>query len=149
MIQKQFRQGKVVFPCRLSIFPEYIFMKGGNDDLLIGVKVLDGTLYRGTPLTCNGLNIGRVLNIEKNKQSMEIAKKGDEVCIRIENKNKYVFGASPKGHFDESSSVVSTLTRTSIDTLKEHYKEHMTNDDWALVVFIMKKLNIQMKKANN
>ena len=148
MIQKQFRQGKVVFPCRLSIFPEYIFMKGGNDDLLIGVKVLDGTLYRGTPLTCNGLNIGRILNIEKNKQSMEMAKKGDEVCIRIENKNKYVFGASPKGHFDESASMVSTLTRTSIDTLKEHYKEHMTNDDWALVVFIMKKLNIPMKKAN-
>ena len=147
IIQKQFRQGKVVFPCHLSIFPEYVFMKGGNDDLLIGIKVLNGTLYRGTPLTCNGLNIGRVLNIEKNKQSIEIAKKGDEVCIRIENKNKYVFGKPPKGHFDELSSMISTLTRQSIDILKEHYKEHMTQDDWTLIIMLMGKLNIPMKKT--
>ncbi len=146
MIQKQFKQGKVVFPCNMSIFPEFVFMKGGNDDLLIGVKILNGTLYRGTPLTCNGLNIGRVLNIEKNKQAMDSAKQGDEVCIRIENKNKYVYGKPPRGNFDDSHCIISTLTRESIDILKQHYKEHMTNDDWSLVMALMKKLNIPSNK---
>lgn len=147
-IMKQFKQGKVVFPCTLSIFPEFIFMKGGNDDLLIGVKVLNGKLYRGTPLTCNNINIGRVLKIEKDKKTLECAEKGDEVCIRIENKNKYNYGKPPKGHFDNTHMMFSTITRESIDTLKLHYKDMMTPDDWALIIMLMGKLNIPMKKSS-
>jgi translation initiation factor IF-2 len=142
-IERDIMKGKVVFPCMMSIIPHYIFMKGGSDDIMLGVKILNGKLFSGTPLSCNGLELGRVIRIEKDKKAQSTANPGDEVCIRIENKNKYTYDKN----FTFQHSIVSAITRESIDTLKMHYKDEMTPDDWALVILLMKKLNIPMKKA--
>lgn len=140
LIEKDIMKGKVVFPCMMSIFPQYIFMKGGSDDIMLGVKILNGKLFCGTPLSCNGLELGRVIRIEKDKKAQSIANAGDEVCIRIENKNKYTYDKN----FTYQDSIVSAITRESIDMLKLHYKDEV---DWALVILLMKKLNIPMKKS--
>ena len=144
LIEKQIMKGKVVVPCRRSIIPHYIFMKGGSDDIMLGVKILNGKIFCGTPLSCNGLELGKIIRIEKDKKTQNTANAGDEVCIRIENKHKYVYDKN----FTFQDSIVSAITRESIDTLKMHYKDEMTPDDWALVILLMKKLNIPMKKSS-
>lgn len=138
-IEKDITKGKVVFPCMMSILPQYIFMKGGTDEFLMGVKILNGKLFSGTPLSCNGLELGKVIKIEKNKKVLHVADVGDEVCIRIQNKNKYIYDKN----FTHQNTLMSNITRESIDILKLHYKDDV---DWALVVFLMKKLNIPIKK---
>ena len=140
LIERDIMKGKVIFPCMMSIFPQYIFMKGGSDDIMLGVKILNGKIYCGTPLSCNGLELGRVIRIEKDKKTQSTANAGDEVCIRIENKHKYVYDKN----FTFHDSIVSAITRDSIDMLKLHYKDEV---DWALVILLMKKLNIPMKKV--
>lgn len=141
-IEKQIMQGKIVFPCILSILPQYIFKKGGADDILLGVKVCNGRLFCGTNVNCNELNIGRVICIEKDKKPLTHANINDEVCIKIENKKHYVYDK----HFTYTDHIISTITRESIDMLKLYYKEEMSQDDWALVILLMKQLNIPMKK---
>jgi translation initiation factor IF-2 len=84
-IKKQFKTGRIIFPCELKIFPEYVFMKGGNGNIILGVTILTGTLYKGTPLICNGINLGHVTGIEKDKKQIDSATVNDEVCIKIVN----------------------------------------------------------------
>ena len=45
-------------------------------------------------------------------------------------------------HFDSNDSLVSNLSRDSIDILKKDYRDKMTKDDWMLVVELKKILNI-------
>jgi len=37
-------------------------------------------------------------------------------------------------HFDESHQIVSILTRDSIDSLKQYFKDDLNKDDWKLVI---------------
>lgn len=39
---------EAVFPCRLKIFPEYIFNK--KEPIILGVEVIEGSLRLGTPI---------------------------------------------------------------------------------------------------
>ena len=39
---------EAVFPCRLKIFPEYVFNK--RDPIILGVEVTEGVLKVGTPI---------------------------------------------------------------------------------------------------
>jgi translation initiation factor 5B len=139
-IQKQIKSGKIIYPCELQILNECVFMKGGNRDFIIGVKILDGILYKNTLLSCNKLIIGRVINIEKDKKQQDSAIKNDEVCIRIENKQKYTY----MKQFNDSHHMISTLNRNSIDSLKQYYRTEMKSTDWELIVKHMKILNIPL-----
>lgn len=39
-----------IFPVEMVILKQYIFMKGGSDHLMFGVKIKKGTLYKNTPI---------------------------------------------------------------------------------------------------
>ena len=57
------------------------------------------------------LDIGIVTSIEANHKEVETARKGEEVCIKIEP----IPGESPKmfgRHFDETDMLVSKVSRT-------------------------------------
>ena len=45
-------------------------------------------------------------------------------------------------HFELKDKLVSKLSRRSIDCLKEHYRDEMKKEDWALVVELKKYFNI-------
>lgn len=130
-----------VFPCKLRILPNCIFNK--RDPIIIGVEVLAGKLKQDTPLYVLGkdLIIGNVTSIQTNHVEKEIAKVGDEVCIKIEN----VSSDAPKmigRHFEETDTLISHISRESIDACKNYFREDLEKSDWQLMVELKKVLQI-------
>lgn len=120
---------KAVFPCILKQL--HVFNK--KDPIIIGVEVAEGVLRVGTPICAPGkemLRIGVVESIEKEKNSIkEARRKTGGVAIRIKSEASVLHGR----HFELSDDLVSIITRESIDTLKDHFRDEMTDPDWDLV----------------
>jgi translation initiation factor 5B len=154
-------KGSAVYPCKLRIFSHHIYLNGGAGHLLFGVKVKEGRLRIGSPLYIKqnkykvdankkkiitnvsekGFELGKVISIQKNNTDIELADQGDEVCIRLDNPNYLSYGR----HFDNKDTIISKLTRESIDILKKDYREEMAKEDWMLVIELMKDLDIERK----
>uniref|UniRef100_A0A6G3ME35 Eukaryotic translation initiation factor 5B n=1 Tax=Henneguya salminicola TaxID=69463 RepID=A0A6G3ME35_HENSL len=98
-----------VFPCILRILPESVFKT--RDPIIVGVHIEEGTARIGTPLcvpTKNNLLIGTLASLEINHKAVDVAIKGQEVCIKIANFD----GEAPKllgRHFDISDQLVSKV----------------------------------------
>jgi len=88
------------------------------------------------------LVIGHVESIQKDKKNVLIARNSDDtVCVQIEqdaSKKHIAFGR----HFDHTNHLVSHITRESIDTLKEHFKDQMMRSDWELIISLKKLFDI-------
>lgn len=131
-----------VFPCKLRILPQFIF--NTRDPIILGVSVEAGVVKEGTPLCVpskEGLEIGIVTTIEVNHKSMESARKGQEVCIKVEP----IPGESPKmfgRHFDDTDLLTSKITRQSIDACKEYFRDDLTKADWQLMIELKKLFQI-------
>jgi translation initiation factor 5B len=130
-----------VFPCICRVLPQHIFNQ--KDPIILGMEVVEGILKVGTPLcvpALEGLHIGKVISIEMNGKEQETAKKGSSVAVKIVNEGNpnLTYGRQ----FDASHSLYSTLTRASIDALKENFKDKLENEDWRLVVKLKKIYNI-------
>ena len=135
-------KGKAIFPCELQILKDHVYMKGGNDDLLFGIKVRAGRLLKGTPIiTEKKVKLGKVTSIQKNHKEISEAKLRDEVCIRIKNESNISFGRQ----FVSSDKLISELSRDSIDELKLNFRDEMEKSDWKLVIEHMGKLDISKK----
>lgn len=124
-----------IFPCRLRILPDCVF--NARDPIVVGVVVEEGLLRQGTRLCVPSqdfCDLGAVASLEFNHKEIEIAKKGMEVCIKIDpaGGDKKMVGR----HFQKEDELVSKISRESIDAVKEYFKEDLTKDDWRL----MKKL---------
>lgn len=76
------------------------------------MAIEDGVLKVGTPLcvpTKESLFIGTVSSIEVNQKPVELARKGQEVCIKIENTT----GDAPRmydRHFTHEDLLVSKVS---------------------------------------
>jgi len=143
LIQKRQEEAAAlaVFPSIIKILPQHIFNQ--KDPIIVGVEVVEGILKVGTPLCApalGGLHIGKVDSIESNGREQETARKGTSVSCKIVNESNpsITYGRQ----FDASSMLYSTLTRASIDALKENFKDHLEKSDWMLVVKLKKVLNI-------
>lgn len=141
--KKQREQFKsvAVFPCKLKILPNCIFNK--RDPIVIGVEVLAGKLKQDTPIWVLGKDIliGRVTSMQINHVEKEIAKVGDEVCIKIENMSS----DAPKmigRHFEETDTLMSHISRESIDAVKNYFRDDLDNSDWKLMVELKNTLKI-------
>lgn len=107
------------------------------------MEVVEGILKVGTPLcvpALGGLHIGKVMSIESNGRDQETAKKGSSVAVKIVNESNPTLTYGRQ--FDASHSLYSTLTRASINALKENFKDKLENEDWRLVVKLKKVFNI-------
>lgn len=74
---------EAVFPCRLSILPEYVFNQ--RDPIILGVEIVDGVLRKGTPICVPGkgfITLGKVASIEKEKREVFQGRRGDQVSIK-------------------------------------------------------------------
>jgi len=111
---------------------------------VLGVTVINGVLKTGTPICVPSKEfvfLGIVTSLEINNKQIDKATTGQDVCIKIENAG----GDAPKlygRHFDENDVMVSRITRDSIDTLKEYFREDMTKSDWKLIVELKKLFEI-------
>ena len=132
-----------VFPAVLEIIPEFVFNK--KTQLVFGVNVVDGQLRLGTPLCVadkNNLEIGRVVSIEKDHKVVEKAVRGESVCIKIDTANSTNPTTTFGRHFDHTNKLYSVISRKTIDSLKEFFKDQMKKDDWLLVVKLKPLFNI-------
>lgn len=87
------------------------------------------------------MEIGRVSSIEKDHKPVDSARRGQEVCIKIE----HVGGDAPKlygRHFDHQDILMSRITRDSIDAVKEYFRTEMTKQDWQLMIELKKLFEI-------
>ncbi|KAK2909167.1 hypothetical protein Q8A67_005004 [Cirrhinus molitorella] len=131
-----------VFPCKLRILPQFIF--NSRDPIVMGVSVEAGVVRTGTPVCVPSkgfVDIGIVTGIEINHKSVDSAKKGQEICVKIEP----IPGESPKmygRHFEAVDLIVSKITRQSIDALKNWFRDEMQKSDWQLIMELKKTFEI-------
>jgi translation initiation factor 5B len=130
--------GVTVFPMVAEVLPNCIFR--ARDPMILGCRIVDGLCKIGTPLVIPSKDftfIGRITSIQFNHNEVKEAKKGDEVCLKIEadaGQQKVMFGRQ----FDIADQLVSRLTRESIDQLKLNFKDDLGEDDWRLVIKLKK-----------
>lgn len=131
-----------VFPCKIRILPQFIF--NSRDPIVMGVIIEAGQVKQGTPICVPSksfVDIGIITSIEINHKTVDVAKKGQEVCIKIEP----IPGESPKmfgRHFEATDHLVSKINRQSIDALKNWFRDEMQKSDWQLIVELKKVFEI-------
>ncbi|XP_053675839.1 eukaryotic translation initiation factor 5B [Anopheles nili] len=131
-----------VFPCKLKILPQFVF--NSRDPIVMGVIVEAGIVKEGTPITVPSkefTDLGVVTSIEANHKQLETARKGQEVCIKIEP----IPGETPKmfgRHFDDTDMLVSKISRQSIDACKDYFRDDLLKSDWTLMVELKKTFQI-------
>ncbi|MGH0122132.1 UNVERIFIED_CONTAM: hypothetical protein FKN15_060556 [Acipenser sinensis] len=131
-----------VFPCKIRILPQFIF--NSRDPIVMGVNIEAGVLRQGTLLCVPSkgfMEIGIVTSIEINHKTVDSAKKGQEICIKVDP----IPGESPKmfgRHFEATDIIVSKITRQSIDALKDWFRDEMTKSDWQLIMELKKTFEI-------
>ncbi|XP_049295925.1 eukaryotic translation initiation factor 5B [Anopheles funestus] len=131
-----------VFPCKLKILPQFVF--NSRDPIVMGVIVEAGIVKEGTPITVPSkefTDLGVVTSIEANHKQLESARKGQEVCIKIEP----IPGETPKmfgRHFDDTDMLVSKISRQSIDACKDYFRDDLLKSDWTLMVELKKTFQI-------
>lgn len=131
-----------VFPCKLKVLPQFVF--NSRDPIVIGVMVESGIVKEGTPICVPSkefVDLGVVTSIESNHKTVEAARKGQEICIKIEP----LPGETPKmfgRHFDETDFLVSKISRQSIDACKDHFRDDLLKTDWQLMVELKKLFEI-------
>lgn len=124
---------QAIWPCWMKIVPGCIFNK--KDPIIVGVEILDGSLRIGTPVCVparGNITLGKVAGIELNRKPIDVAKKGQQVAVRIEQPSydpTRMFGR----HFGEKDELVSKISRQSIDILKEGFRDDVSRDEWMLI----------------
>ena len=84
------------------------------------------------------LDIGRVVSLEINRKTAEMAKQGQTAAVKIDAVTSIQFGRQ----FDHTYSLYSRVTRRSIDALKEFFKEECERSDWDLLIKLKKQYGV-------
>lgn len=92
---------------KLQILPEYIFLK--TTPLMFGIRVCSGSIKIGTMICAikneKKIILGSVTSMQKNKKNVETGKINEELCIRIENNQKIIYGED----FDDSYTLIKYM----------------------------------------
>jgi translation initiation factor 5B len=153
-----------VYPAICKIIPTAIFNK--RDPIVVGVDVIEGKLKVGTPLCvvlppgtkvpsggagdegvvhsgATILELGRVASIEHNHTAIESqAAGGPSVAVKIapeDGKQIMMYGR----HFDHNLPLYARVTRTSIDLLKDNFRDEMTKENWKTVIKLKGLLGVE------
>ncbi|KAL2629241.1 hypothetical protein R1flu_013927 [Riccia fluitans] len=134
---------EAVFPCVLKIIPECVFNK--KDPIIVGVDVVEGIAKVGTPLCIPSrefIEIGKIASMEVNHKVVDTAKKGQAVAMKIIGTNAEETQKMYGRHFEHEDELVSSISRKSIDLLKENYRDDLSMEDWRLLVKLKKLFEI-------
>lgn len=98
------------YPCKFEILEGYIFRQ--SNPAVCGVHIIDGKLRVGSPIMKNGKYIGDIKSIQKEKDSVSEAEKGDEVAISIS-------GVTIGRQIDENDIIYSHITEEDFRKFKQ------------------------------
>jgi len=134
--------GEAVWPVVLEIMPEHIINK--KDPIIVGCTVVEGTLRLGTPLSAikdtENIYLGKVTSIEDNRVPVETAAPGAKVAVKISPEDySFAYGR----HFDHENPLMSTITRKSLDRLKEFFAKQLTKKDIRLLKDMKEIFNVE------
>eukprot|EP01121_Diplochlamys_sp_Union-15-3_P009242 TRINITY_DN2510_c0_g1_i4.p1 TRINITY_DN2510_c0_g1~~TRINITY_DN2510_c0_g1_i4.p1 ORF type:complete len:1122 (-),score=321.45 TRINITY_DN2510_c0_g1_i4:75-3440(-) len=131
-----------VFPCVLEIIPEFVIH--ARSPILVGVRVLDGVVKSGTPIVVPSksmLEVGSVTSIEKDNKPVSLARKGDEVAIKIERApGEQILQVGR--HFYTTDLLYSRISRESLNALKQFFKDEINGEMFQLLVKLKKVFGI-------
>merc|ERR1712048_1278118 len=128
------RQSQAVFPAVLQIDQDNIFRK--SKGMLFGCDVLEGQLRLGTPICVpdkDFLDIGRITSIVMNERPLQVAKKGQRVCVKLEQDASQAHICLGH-HFKHENMLYSRISRESIDALKDDFRDEMSKNDWKALL---------------
>lgn len=78
-------------------------------------------------------------SIERDHKQIQVCKKGQpSVAVKIEGPNQPMYGR----HLEEDDTLYSAVSRKSIDTLKEFFRNDVSQDEWKLIVELKKLFDI-------
>ena len=142
MVEELIEQGKINYPVKCRIVPGCIFNQGGNSEIVIGLKVMAGKLKKNTIIYVNNksslVNLGKVLSLEKNNESVEEANVGDKIAVKLSNPDNKTFSR----HFEERHIMFSFISRDIINNLKKYYRKKLSNKEWLLVRDLKEEFNV-------
>lgn len=131
-----------VWPVKLKIIKCF----ASKDPIIVGCDIIEGDAARvGTPIgvvrydkekgTREIIPLGKITGLEVNHKPMQITKKsqvGAGVAVKIE-RAAHQAARSFGRHFDEKDELVSLISRQSLDTLKNVFRQEVSMSDWALL----------------
>jgi len=128
--RKEKHKHLVVYPCILSIIKDNIYRK--KSPFVFGVKVIEGNLHINTPIIIPSkkLVLGKIISIQNDNKNIDIANKGSEICIKVEDFNETNIQYSR--HFDHTDIIYSNISKISIETMKNYFKDEITTIDGKL-----------------
>lgn len=130
-----------IFPVQLKILQAI----RQADPIILGVTVVRGQLHPGTPLAFmkedKAVLVGKVESIQRDEKDVPIGKPGMDVSVKINTSDTNItFGRQ----FDENTTLISLITRASVDAVKV-FKSDMSQDDTNLLAALMKVLDIRKR----
>lgn len=125
---------KVVTPAKIRLLPNYVFRQ--SNPAIVGIEVLAGTLTKQTRLLrSDGKVVGRVKDIQLNRESIPKAEAGMRVAIAIE-------GVTIGRQIDEGDIVYTFLSDEDIELLS---KKELSEDESKLLEEI-KQIKLRAEK---
>ncbi len=123
--ETQEKIGTVVFPAKIKIMPDFIFRH--SKPAIVGVKVLGGRLRQNSKLTKDEKVIGKVVAVQKDGKSVDVAKESDEVAISIDGavvgrnlfENDVLYTYIPSRDFEKIESMKSEFSESELNLLEE------------------------------
>lgn len=93
-----------------------------------------------TPLPTSSLLLIWIrTSIERDHKQIAVCKRGQpSVAVKIEGNNQPMYGR----HLEESDILYSAISRKSIDTLKEFFRNDVTQEEWKLLIELKKLFDI-------
>ena len=142
-----------VFPVEMKILsPKHVF--NNKNPIVLGVEITRGVLKIDTPIVVKlyksvddnrvvgvPLFLGRVTSMQQDHKDILEAKQGDKIAVRIEGDDS-VKNIQVRRSFGLHEKLISRISRNSIDALKVHFKDDLTNDDIRHLIHLKKYFEI-------
>jgi len=132
-MQKELERGEafssMVLPGKLRILPGCCFR--AKSPMIVGVEVLGGRIRPGYGLmNSRGEEMGELKSIQKEKQSVDEAKEGDQLAISIDT--QLTFGRQ----VNEGDVFYTSIPKEHAKLLAGKYREHLTDRELELLTEI-------------
>jgi len=121
----------MVLPGKLRVLPGCCFR--AKNPMIIGVEILAGRIKPGYKLMNDkGEEIGEIKSIQREKESLQEAKQGEQIAIAIDT--QLTFGRQ----VSEGDVFYTCVPKEHYKLLTTKYKEHLSEGEHALLVEIRK-----------
>jgi len=116
----------VVMPAKFTILSGFVFRHSGP--AIVGVRIEEGKIRKGVEVMKeNATVIGRVLGLQREGKSIEVAAKGDEVAVSIEGavvdkdifENENLYSYIPEKHFTKLGELEAEFSRGEIELIEQ------------------------------